>query len=97
MKKIQLFGMGGSLLKPVASYLTNTIQFVKIDDSISTLQKITSGVLQGSLLGPLLFLLDVSDPPETIPNAHSYDYAHDYKKFIHIQQGVHDATAALGN
>ncbi len=39
------------------SYLTNRKQFVDIDGTSSTLLNITTGVPQGSVLGPLLFII----------------------------------------
>ena len=53
----------GLALNLVKSYLTNGIQYTKIGNSKSSLQKIECGISQGSLLDPLLFTLRVNNLP----------------------------------
>ena len=78
--KIQQFGIGGNFVKLIASYLTNRGQYVKINDKRSPTASVTSGVPQGSIIGPLLLILIINDlPPTIIKNSESFGYADDFK------------------
>ena len=74
------FGMGGTVLSWLISYLQNRQFFVKLDDVTSENIKLFSGVPQKSILGPLLFgstlfgdnilffLLTLTQSPNPYPN-----------------------------
>ncbi|BHF62245.1 Tudor domain containing 12 [Sparganum proliferum] len=66
--KLSSFGIGGKLLNFISSYLDNRTQRVKISDTISNPTRVRSGVIQGSVLGPLLFCLFVNDVPDLFQN-----------------------------
>ena len=53
--KLRYYGINGPLIKRITSFLTNRTQQVICDGSISKLANVTSGVPQGSVLGPLFF------------------------------------------
>jgi hypothetical protein len=59
------------------SYLTDRTQRVIVKNSQSVSSKITSGVPQGSILGPLLFLLFVNDLPQFMTESEDLLYADD--------------------
>ena len=61
LKKLEYYGIRGVALKLFKSYLADRMQCTEIGDQQSSLKYIKCGVPQGSILGPLLFLLYIND------------------------------------
>ena len=63
LSKLYHYGIRGTPFKWFENYLSNRTQFVKIGNTTSNCETITSGIPQRSTLGPLLFLLYINDLP----------------------------------
>ena len=61
LRKLYSYGIKGNMFKWMESYLTDRSQYVVFDGKVSETRGIKCGVLQGSILGPLLFIISVND------------------------------------
>jgi Reverse transcriptase (RNA-dependent DNA polymerase) len=94
---ISTFGISGTALRWITSYLTKRSQFVKIGNSSSNLRSSISGVPQGSVLGPLLFTIYVSPIASLISQqgVNQHQYADDTQLFISISQSSASADIQI--
>ena len=81
-----MLGISGSLLTVLASYLDNNNQQVKIQNSLSKSVQIQSGVPQGSVLGPVLFVIYINELSTLFPESIKSKYfADDAKMYTEIK------------
>ena len=75
--KLQFYGVNGANLKLFHSYLENRKQYTQINETKSGILPIKTGVPQGSILGPLLFILYINDFPQASNICNFIMYADD--------------------
>ncbi len=82
LNKLDIYGIRGIANDWVRSYLNCRNQFVVVDGSKSSSRDITCGVPQGSILGPLLFLIYVNDMWRAAPDCSIKLFADDTNLFM---------------
>lgn len=86
--KLLCNGIEGLVLKNIESFLSDRYQQVVIQGVKSAPEKIISGVPQGSVLGPLLFIIYINDLADVFPpNVVSRYFADDAKLYTEIKTG----------
>ena len=81
LKKLEHYGVRGITLQLLKSYLQNRKQYVIVDGHKSQTKTVTIGVPQGSVLGPLLFLIYINDLPLATKRLNSILFADDTTLF----------------
>lgn len=84
LSKLKLIGINGSLLDWLESYLTDRTQIVRVNNFRSNEIQVSSGVPQGSHLGPLLFNLFINDIRDCFINGSVLLFADDLKLFAEV-------------
>ena len=82
LDKMQFYGIRGTPLLWIKNYLTPRTQYVVYDNIMSEAETTKTGVPQGSILGPLFFLIYINDLYKVSKNLHPLMYADDSNLFI---------------
>ena len=87
--KLEGYGFRGKIINWVRSFLSNRRQRVVMGEAESEWRDILSGVPQGSVLGPLLFVIYINDLPDGVKNIFKM-YADDSKVIAESGQGLQE-------
>lgn len=82
LKKLQKCGIRGKYAAWISSFLRNRTQSVRVGKAKSKASPMLSGVPQGSVLGPLLFLIFINDLPDVVLNSCLKIFADDSKIYF---------------
>ena len=77
LSKLSVYGVSGNEQSWFKNYLSGRSQYVHYDNVKSELQPVKAGVLQGSIFGPLLFLIQINDLTKKVNDCSIQLYADD--------------------
>jgi len=98
LNKLDYYGIRGQSLKWLSSYLVNRQQVTFVNSTYSCPLTVNTGVPQGSVLGPLLFLIYMNDISKTVTNSKLRLFADDSNLFVSgssVEQIVNDSNIML--
>ena len=98
LAKLSCYGINKKMISLIKHFLTVRYQYVMIDGSISPTSCVISGVPQGSVLGPVLFIVFVNDICEVVPGGVTVKlFADDTKLYSVITNTVDRDFTVLSN
>ena len=83
LSKLQAYGLKGKVWEWIQDFLVGRTQKVTVGDANSDWTNVVSGVPQGSVLGPILFVLYINDLPENV-RSNVKMFADDTKLYRHV-------------
>ena len=87
--KLEKYGINGNILGWIRSFLSDRTQCVTINNATSITCPVTSGIPQGSVLGPILFVIYINDLPEVVDeDSFIFLFADDTKVFRQIRNDL---------
>ena len=96
--KLRYYGFANNSFKLLESYLSNRTQYVEMNDVCSDLMEIKCGVPQGSILGPLLFIIYLNDLPSITESLIPIIYADDTTLFATLNtRNIRTAQEDINN
>lgn len=93
--KLHFYGIRGQTLKWIKGFLDNRSQSVVVNGSSSSSIPVSSGVPQGSVLGPLLFLIYINDLPEYVKSSKVRLFADDTAIYLSLTVASHSSLLQL--
>ena len=84
LQKLYSLGIAGKIFDWIESFLTNRRQCVLVSGAVSNQVPVMSGVPQGSVLGPLLFLIMLGDIDAEVAHSHVSSFADDTRLFAGV-------------
>jgi len=91
--KLKSYGVSGRLLGWITDFLCNRVQAVKVNNKMSDFVAVTSGVPQGSVLGPVLFLIYINDLAELFGTGLFVKLFADDVKIYSVINNINDVNA----
>ena len=83
LSKMKSYNISSNIIEWTKHYLSNRTQYVELNGVKSESRNVVSGIPQGSVLGPLLFLIYINDLPDNVKST-IYMYADDTKVYREI-------------
>ena len=100
LNKLYIYGIRGVAHNWFRSYLTHRKQYVHFNSKHSTINNVNIGVPQGSILGPLLFILYINDMYKSSSLLKFILFADDTTVYYHnsdVERAIHVASLELNN
>ena len=92
LSKLVSYGVSLDLIKWIEMFLCYRSHKIRINGKLSACKEISSGIPQGSVLGPLLFVIYINDFPSVCDTGEMFLFADDAKLYKHVS-GVSDSVA----